>query len=121
MPIITLKNAVGPRADGKNPQKIAQIRHHPAGEFKFADHPIISISPCTSSELGELCAEIDLRNGGSLRRRRDISRASARNGLFGRRVKEAGVIEIEFNREQCAWRVIDVGSDAGDEGRRARR
>jgi hypothetical protein len=34
---------------------------HPAGEFKFKDHHTISVSPCTPSELGELCDEIELR------------------------------------------------------------
>jgi len=38
------------------------MHYHPAGEFKFEDHHSISISPCTPSELGELCDEIERRN-----------------------------------------------------------
>ncbi len=46
------------------PLKFIRIHYHPAGEFKFEDHHSISISPCTPSELGALCDEIELRNLG---------------------------------------------------------
>ena len=48
------------------PQKITPMNYRPAGELKFVDHSTISISHFTSSELGELCDEIKLRNSGSL-------------------------------------------------------
>jgi hypothetical protein len=44
------------------PQNITRTHYHPAGEFNFKDHHAISISPCTPSELGALCDEIELRN-----------------------------------------------------------
>jgi hypothetical protein len=66
---LTLETRVGHRvhrekhgAHREMRQEITRLHYHPAGEFKFEDHPSISISLCTPSELGELRVEIERRN-----------------------------------------------------------
>ncbi len=46
------------------PQELAEMNHHPGGELKFADQLTISVSPCSPSDLCELCDEIELPNLG---------------------------------------------------------